>query len=158
MRKILVISCLLSAFAAQGLAQTQMSSRQDIPKLVASARGTVVLLKTFDRQGRVLALGSGFRISGGRYVTNAHVVAGASRVEIFDDAGSLLGIARSADMLSTTVDLAILPSVGRRTPYAASLIGLRRTLYRAASLTALPARANMRGYVAHAPTLRVGVF
>jgi S1-C subfamily serine protease len=117
MRKTLVISCLLSAFAAQGLAQTQTTSSQVIPKLVASARGTVVLLKTFDRHGRVLALGSGFRVSGGRYVTNAHVVEGASRVEIFDDAGALLGIARSADMLSTTVDLAVLPSVGPRSPY-----------------------------------------
>jgi hypothetical protein len=48
MRKSLVISCLLWAFAAQGLAQTQTTSRQDIPRLVASARGTVVLLKTFD--------------------------------------------------------------------------------------------------------------
>jgi hypothetical protein len=117
MRKTLVISCLLWAFAAQGLAQTQTTSRQDIPRLVASARGTVVLLKTFDRHGRVLALGSGFRVSGGRYVTNAHVVAGAARVEIFDDAGALLGIARSADMLSTTVDLVVLPSVGPRSPY-----------------------------------------
>ncbi|HCU10885.1 MAG TPA: hypothetical protein DGB72_02035 [Gemmatimonadetes bacterium] len=117
MRKTLLIPCLLSALAAQGFAQTQMASRQDIPRVVASARGTVVLLKTFDRQGHVLALGSGFRIVGGRYVTNAHVVEGASRVEIFDDTGALLGIARSADMLSTTVDLAILPSVGRRAPY-----------------------------------------
>jgi hypothetical protein len=117
MRKTLLVPCLLSALAGQGLAQTQMASRQDIPRVVASARGTVVLLKTFDRQGHVLALGSGFRIVGGRYVTNAHVVEGASRVEIFDDTGTLLGIARSADMLSTTVDLAILPSVGRRTPY-----------------------------------------
>ena len=117
MRKTLLIPCLLSALAAQGFAQTQMTSRQNIPSVVASARGTVVLLKTFDRQGHVLALGSGFRIVGGRYVTNAHVVEGASRVEIFDDTGALLGIARSADMLSTTVDLAILPSVGRRAPY-----------------------------------------
>jgi S1-C subfamily serine protease len=107
------------AYAAQGLAQTSASTRQDIPRLVASARGTVVLLKTFDRQGTALGLGSGFRISGGRFVTNAHVVAGASRVEIFDDGGALLGIARSADMLSTTVDLAILPAVGPHFPYLA---------------------------------------
>jgi len=61
-------------------------------------------------------LGSGFRIAGGRFVTNAHVVAGAGRVEIFDDSGALLGIARYAEMLSMTVDLAILPAVGIRTP------------------------------------------
>ena len=108
---------MLSAFAARGPAQVQMTSVQDIPRIVASSRGTVVLLKTFDRQGRVLGLGSGFRIAGGRFVTNAHVVAGANRVEIFDDTGALLGIARSADMLSTTVDLAILSSVGPRAPY-----------------------------------------
>jgi len=49
-------------------------------------------------------------------VTNAHVVAGAARVEIFDDSGALLGIAPYAEMLSSTVDLAILPSVGVRVP------------------------------------------
>ena len=94
-----------------------MTSVQTIPGIVAAARGTVVLLKTFNRRGRVIGLGSGFRIAGGRFVTNAHVVAGASRVEIFDDTGTLLGIARSADMLSTTVDLAILPPVGTHSPY-----------------------------------------
>jgi hypothetical protein len=108
---------MLSAFAVRSLAQVQMTSAPDIPRIVAAARGTVVLLKTFDRQGRVLGLGSGFRIAGGRFVTNAHGVAGANRVEIFDDTGALLGIARSADMLSTTVDLAILSSVGPRAPY-----------------------------------------
>jgi S1-C subfamily serine protease len=119
MRNRLLIPCLLTAVAVQGLAQTSASTRQDIPRLVASARGTVVLLKTFDRHGNALGLGSGFRISGGRFVTNAHVVAGASRVEIFDDGGALLGIARSADMLSTTVDLAILPAIGTSLPYLA---------------------------------------
>jgi serine protease Do len=117
MRKTLLVTGMLSAFAARGPAQVQMTSAPDIPKIVAAARGTVVLLKTFDRQGEVIGLGSGFRIAGGRFVTNAHVVAGANRVEIFDDAGALLGIARSADMLSTTVDLAILSSVGPRAPY-----------------------------------------
>jgi Trypsin-like peptidase domain/Surface-adhesin protein E len=117
MRKTLLVTAMLSALAARGPAQVQMTSAQDIPRIVAAAHGTVVLLKTFDRQGRVIGLGSGFRIAGGRFVTNAHVVVGATRVEIFDDTGALLGIARSADMLSTTVDLAILSSVGPRAPY-----------------------------------------
>lgn len=117
MRKTLVVSCLLSAFAAANTAQSQQNSSPDIPKIVASAHGAVVLLKTFDRQGQVLAFGSGFRVSDGRFVTNAHVVAGATRVEIYNDSGALLGVARSADMLSTSVDLAILPSLGPRTPY-----------------------------------------
>ena len=107
-----LITSLLSALVISSQVQSQQNTSQDIPKIVASAHGAVVLLKTFDRQGQAIGLGSGFRVSDGRFVTNAHVVAGASRVEIFDDSGKLLGVARSADMLSTSVDLAILPSLG----------------------------------------------
>lgn len=118
MRRATLVTCLISTLSAPvtGQVQAAQQSYPDIPRLVASARSTVVLLKAFDRQGKVIGLGSGFRIAGGRFVTNAHVVAGASRVEIFDDGGTLLGIARYAEMLSTTVDLAILPSVGARAP------------------------------------------
>ena len=112
-----LITSLLSALVISSQVQSQQNTSQDIPKIVASAHGAVVLLKTFDRQGQAIGLGSGFRVSDGRFVTNAHVVAGASRVEIFDDSGKLLGVARSADMLSTSVDLAILPSLGSRAPY-----------------------------------------
>lgn len=117
MRKTLIATCMLTAFATCTLAQPQTASAQDIPRVVAAARGAVVLLKTFDRDGVLVGLGSGFRIAGGRFVTNAHVIAGASRVEVFNDSGALLGVARSADMLSTSVDLAILPSAGPRAPY-----------------------------------------
>jgi S1-C subfamily serine protease len=116
MRKTLVVSCILLAVVAN-TAQSQQNTSPDIPKIVASAHGAVVLLKTFDRQGQVLAFGSGFRVSDGRFVTNAHVIAGATRVEIYNDTGALLGVARSADMVSTSVDLAILPSLGPRSPY-----------------------------------------
>lgn len=117
MRKTLIATCTLAVFASCTLARPQTATAQDIPRVVAAARGAVVLLKTFDRDGMLLGLGSGFRIAGGRFVTNAHVVAGASRVEVFDESGTLLGVARTADMLSTSVDLAILPSAGPRAPY-----------------------------------------
>ena len=118
MRTTTLVTCLIATLSAPspGQAQTAQQVSADIPHVVASARGTVVLIKSFDRQGKILGLGSGFRIAGGRFVTNAHVVAGAGRVEIFDDSGALLGIARYAEMLSMTVDLAILPAVGIRTP------------------------------------------
>src|SRR4051812_22323667 len=116
MRIAILVSCFTTALSASLPAQEIRQASADIPKVVARARATVVLLKALDRSGRVLALGSGFRIAGGRFVTNAHVVAGAARVEIFDDSGALLGIAHYAEMLSSTVDLAILPSVGARTP------------------------------------------
>ena len=118
MRNVVIIACALSAFVAPGVIKSQQSTATDIPKIVASSRGAVVLLKAFDKQGQPLGLGSGFRVSDGRFVTNAHVVAGASRVEINDESGALIGVARSADMLSTSVDLAVLPATGsRNAPY-----------------------------------------
>lgn len=114
MRKFVVAACALSAFIAPRATESQQLPGSDIPKIVASSRGAVVLLKAFDKEGRPLGLGSGFRVSDGRFVTNAHVVAGASRVEINDEAGALIGVARSADMLSTSVDLAVLPAAGPR--------------------------------------------
>ena len=115
MRKFLFVACALSlVFVSVAQSQEALSSVGDVPKVVASARGAVVLLKVFNHDGQLIGFGSGFRVSDGRYVTNAHVVAGASRVEINDESGNLLGVARSADMLSTSVDLAILGAVGSR--------------------------------------------
>jgi S1-C subfamily serine protease len=116
MSKAFLTTFLLIAISTAATAQSS-SAAQDIPRIVSAARGTVVLLKTFDREGDVVALGSGFRIPSGRFVTNAHVLAGATRVEIYDDKGAILGVAHSADMLSTSVDLAILSAGRIRSPY-----------------------------------------
>jgi len=84
-------------------------SSPTLPDVVARAQSAVVTIKVFDAAGELIGLGSGFRIGGGRFVTNAHVLAGAAHVELFDNSERLLGTIDHVQALSATVDLAILP-------------------------------------------------
>jgi Trypsin-like peptidase domain len=84
-------------------------SSQTLPDVVARAQSAVVTIRAFDATGDLIGLGSGFRIGGGRFVTNAHVLAGAAHVEVFDNSERLLGTIDHVQALSATVDLAILP-------------------------------------------------
>ena len=90
------------------------NSDLSVSDIVAQSAAAVVTIKTFDATGRPTGLGSGFRVASGRVVTNAHVIAGASRIEMFDNTEQLLGSAGFAEVVSTTVDLAILPRLGTR--------------------------------------------
>src|SRR4026207_308518 len=67
MRITTLVTCLIATLSAPLAGQSQLAqqSSADIPRLVQMARGTVVLIKAFDRQGKVLGLGSGFRIARG---------------------------------------------------------------------------------------------
>jgi len=85
---------------------------QELPDLVAQTAPAVVLIKSIGPDGRVFGLGSGFRIFDGRIVTNAHVVEGASKVQVFGADGAFVGSASYATALSTISDLAILPIMG----------------------------------------------
>src|SRR5688572_24748979 len=98
-KRWVVAFCAATVSASAIPAQVPPATR-DIPSIAAAARGAVVLLKVFASDGSLRGVGSGFRVAGGRLVTNAHVVAGAARVEVFDDNGNLLGVAHYADMLS----------------------------------------------------------
>lgn len=106
--RLLVSFCLAAALALPAWAQAQIP----VPRIVQRAGPAVVSLKTFDAQGAQLLIGSGFILRDGRIVTNAHVVQGAARVEVFDAEDRLLGTAGHAETLSTTVDLAVLPRLG----------------------------------------------
>lgn len=105
-RHLLVPLSLAAALAAP--AQGQIP----VPRIVQRAGPAVVSLKTFDADGRELMLGSGFVLRDGRIVTNAHVVEGAVRAEVFDAEGRLMGTASHAEALSSVVDLAVLPRLG----------------------------------------------
>jgi hypothetical protein len=83
----------------------------DIPQIASAARGSLVLIKAYDDNG-LLQQGSGFRISGGRIATNAHVVSNATRIEVFSDEGKLVGTTQYAESISSSVDIAILPRLG----------------------------------------------
>jgi serine protease Do len=102
---------LLSLAAALG-APAAAPGQIPVPRIAQRAGPAVVSLKTFDARGRELLMGSGFIVRDGRVVTNAHVVEGAARAEVFDADGRLMGTASHAEALSTTVDLAVLPRLG----------------------------------------------
>jgi trypsin-like peptidase/surface-adhesin protein E len=112
LRVALWVPLLVATTARNAASQNLQPGASDI---VARSAPAVVTIKTFDEAGQAIGLGSGFRVSSGRVVTNAHVVAGASRVEVFDNNEQLLGTATFAEAVSTTVDLAILPRLGVRT-------------------------------------------
>lgn len=103
----------LRGVAALFLASGPLAAQQvvDFAAVVSRVQPAVVTLRTFDAAGRPLGLGSGFVVDGGRVVTNAHVVEGASRVEVFDVGDRLLGTVDHAVGLSPAADLAVLPPV-----------------------------------------------
>jgi hypothetical protein len=102
----------LSVLSTQVHAQT--GKELSVADIAARSAGAVVTIKTFDAAGHPIGLGSGFRVGSGRLVTNAHVVAGATHVEVFDNAEQLLGTVGFAEAMSSSVDLAILPRLGKR--------------------------------------------
>lgn len=100
-------------FLAAALALPAAARAQNpVPRIVQRAGPAVVSLKTFDAQGEQLVMGSGFILRDGRVVTNAHVLHGAARAEVFDAEGRLMGTASHAEALSSSVDLAVLPRTG----------------------------------------------
>jgi S1-C subfamily serine protease len=82
----------------------------DLPSIVRQVESGVVSIHTFDASGALRGTGSGFVVTGGRLVTNAHVVEGAARVEVFDKENRFLGTTDHAESLSSRVDLAVLPA------------------------------------------------
>jgi hypothetical protein len=72
----------------------------------------VVTLKSYDSRGDAISQGSGFFVPDGRIVSNAHVVEGAARVEVFSAEGRLLGSVPHAEALSSEVDIVVLPRLG----------------------------------------------
>jgi serine protease Do len=96
------------ALALAAPAHAQLS----VPQVVQRSGPAVVSLKTFDARGREMVLGSGFILHDGRIVTNAHVVQGAARADVFDAEGRLLGTARHAEAMDAAVDIAVLQRMG----------------------------------------------
>ena len=107
-RTLSLAALLVLAGASPAAAQGGM----DLPSLIERVRPAVVRISTFDANGQPLGSGSGFYGPDGRVITNAHVLEGAARAEIFDPDGRLQGTTQYAEVSSTTVDIAILPRMG----------------------------------------------
>lgn len=86
---------------------------RSIPDVVRASSPAVVLLRTFDHNDKRVAVASGFVVTGGRVVTNSHVLEGAARVEIFSSDGDFLGTTQHAEAVNGFTDLAILPRLNQ---------------------------------------------
>lgn len=75
----------------------------------------VFLLKAFNQEGQEVSLGSGFLLEG-TIVTNAHVVADASWVQVISETGEHITTAPYAIHVDTENDLAVLPFPGNTDP------------------------------------------
>jgi len=110
---LIVRAVVVSLIVVPGTASVgESQSGGKIPDQVLAARDAVVLIRAFDDSSREISLGSGFFVDNGRIITNAHVVTGAARVEVFDNDGRFLGGTDFAENLSTTRDLVVLPPIG----------------------------------------------
>lgn len=91
MKKLLLIALLLAGSAFAG----------DIRVLVQNAKPAVVHIATLDKNGKLLATGTGFFISADGYlVTNEHVVEGAHSILARDYKGTVFHVFRSKDSYS----------------------------------------------------------
>ncbi len=81
-------------------------------RLVRETLPRVVTLSVHDEAGDRVGQGSGFCIGNGEIVTNLHVVAGATWVEVYDQGGDLLGTAPFAVLSDIDNDLAVLSIPG----------------------------------------------
>src|ERR1700687_4369165 len=100
---------LLAASMVGSLLPGQSPQPASTATVAANATRAVVTIRTYDSTGKLLGLGSGFLAPDGRVVTNAHVLAGAANAEVIGSEGQLLLASQYAEMLSSRVDVAILP-------------------------------------------------
>jgi hypothetical protein len=122
-------------------------AQENLPQLVRRIQPAVVTVITYDNQGKIKGQGSGFFVDSNRFLTNYHVLAGASRVEAKTSDGKRYSVERivakdeAGDLvLATTenpyVDIvyaklkisALMPEVGERVIVVGSPLGLEQTL------------------------------
>lgn len=77
---------------------------------------SVATIRVYGDSGREIGLGSGFFLTDGRVATNAHVVQGAAWVEVYDRNDRLLMTTTHASVVSTRLDVAILPAPSNTRP------------------------------------------
>ena len=69
---------------------SQPISQVDLPSLVREITPSTVFIITYDKQDKLLAVGSGFFVSpNGEVITNRHVLEGAHRAEVKTNQGSI---------------------------------------------------------------------
>lgn len=118
---VLLVSCTSNqpeTSAGQGNRATAEKNEVAVPSRTiapADVLNQVYLLKSFNQQGEEVSLGSGF-LHDGAIVTNAHVIADASWIQVYNASGEHITTAPYAVHVDTENDLAVLPFPGNADP------------------------------------------
>lgn len=120
--------------------------RDDLPRLVKRVQSAVVTVIAYNALDEMVFQGSGFFITpGGRFLTNAHVLASAARAEVKTAAGQCFPVKgvvaadRDWDLVVAEVDFPLqgtpslnisdaVPEVGEQVAVVGSPLGLEQTL------------------------------
>lgn len=88
-------------------APNSISAHESLPNQIAQLKQAVVLITTYDDQGKPLLQGSGFFIDQEQVVTNLHVIKGASQIRLETFAGTTTTV-QSVLATNENNDLALL--------------------------------------------------
>ncbi len=119
-RSASALAVIVTLIAPLGLFAQAPADSLTAEAVVTRANQGVVQLRTYDAAGQPLILGSGFVAPDGRVVTSAHLVAGASRVDVLGSRGEVLLTSKHAEVLHPILDIAVLPVVPGKTKLALS--------------------------------------
>lgn len=103
--KILILTIVLAFSCQSGIAQ----GSDGYAKLVEEVMPSIVLINTFDSSGNGLKRGTGFCIAPGLFITNHHVIEGASRITIRTSDKQSYSV--SLDASNKGADVAILKTI-----------------------------------------------
>jgi hypothetical protein len=74
------------------LISTSAFADSELSDLVGSARHAIVVVLTYDSAGRLLGQGTGFFVLLGEVVTNRHIVADGTRIQVKTDSGRQIAV------------------------------------------------------------------
>jgi tetratricopeptide (TPR) repeat protein len=122
------------------------AAQENLIEIVKKISPSVVLVLTYDEQGKALSLGSGFFINApGEVITNFHVLAKASRAEIKTSSGNVYPVKevlaedKINDLIRVSVDMpkqkatplspsSSVPQVGEKIAVVGNPLGLEQTV------------------------------
>lgn len=134
------------AFLFSLFAVSSSFGQENLPAVVKRVEPSVVVILTFDKEGKLLGQGSGFFVSkNGDVITSRHVLQGAKRAEVKTANGKVYAVKRvlaedaEGDLIRVSADIpgdsvhplsvsAVLPEVGERIIVIGSPFGLEMTV------------------------------
>jgi tetratricopeptide (TPR) repeat protein len=121
-------------------------AEENLPTIVKRIQPSVVVILTYDKNGKILGQGSGFFINDkGNVITNRHVLEGADRAEVKTANGKVFSVMKvlaedkEGDLIRVSVEIptsavrpvsvsATIPEVGEKVVVIGSPLGLEQTV------------------------------